>query len=200
MYKPTVLTVHLAAILLAVCAWGLAGCNRSETMPEKPEQTGESAMEIKITSTAFSAGQGIPRQYTGEGKDISPPLSWGGIPAGAKELAMIVDDPDAPTAQPWVHWVIYKMPADTTGLSEGIAASAELSSPAGAAQGKNTAGRIGYHGPMPPPGHGVHHYHFKLYALDSKLQLAAGADKEALLKAMKGHILAQGELIGTYQR
>ena len=113
---------------------------------------------------------------------------------------MIVDDPDAPTAQPWVHWVIYKIAPEVEGLAEGIPADAELSSPAGALQGKNTAGEIGYHGPMPPPGHGVHHYHFKLYALDKQLDLKAGANKQELLAAMEGHILAEGELVGTYQR
>ena len=157
-------------------------------------------MELKIESTAFSAGQAIPRQYSGEGKDISPPLNWRGVSEGVKELAMIVDDPDAPTAKPWVHWVIYKMPVGAGGLSEGMATTTELSSPAGARQGTNTAGKIGYHGPMPPPGHGVHHYHFKLYALDVELDLKAGADKEELLTAMSGHIVAQAELIGTYQR
>ena len=113
---------------------------------------------------------------------------------------MIVDDPDAPTAQPWVHWVIYKIPPDAAGLAEGIPADAQLTSPAGALQGRNTSGDIGYHGPMPPPSHGVHHYHFKLYALNTQVDLKPGADKQALLSAMEGHILAQGELVGTYQR
>ena len=157
-------------------------------------------MTLTIQSSAFAQGQPIPRRYSGQGEDISPPLSWSGIGEGAKELAMIVDDPDAPTAQPWVHWVIYKIPPDAAGLAEGIAADAQLTSPAGALQGRNTSGDIGYHGPMPPPGHGVHHYHFKLYALDTQLDLKAGADKQALLSAMEGHILVRGELVGTYQR
>ena len=157
-------------------------------------------MQLKLESSAFSEGQAIPRQYSGEGEDISPPLSWSGVPEGVKELAMIVDDPDAPTPKPWVHWVIYKIPVGVVGFSEGMATTAELSNPAGARQGRNTAGKIGYHGPMPPPGHGVHHYHFKLYALDVELDLVAGAEKEALLAAMKGQIVAQAELMGTYQR
>ena len=157
-------------------------------------------MTLTIQSSAFAQGQPIPPRYSGEGEDISPPLSWSDIPEAAKELAMIVDDPDAPRPQPWVHWVIYKIPPDAAGLAEGIPADAQLSTPAGAVQGKNTSGDIGYHGPMPPQGHGVHHYHFKLYALNAQVDLKPGADKQALLSAMEGHILAQGELVGTYQR
>ncbi len=157
-------------------------------------------MTLTIQSSAFADGEPIPRRYSGEGQDISPPLSWSDIPEAAKELAMIVDDPDAPRPQPWVHWVIYKIPLEAAGLAEGIPADAELSSPAGALQGRNTSGDIGYHGPMPPPGHGLHHYYFKLYALDTQLSLKSDADKQALLSAMEGHILAQGELVGSYQR
>ncbi len=186
----------LAAVLLVVLLCGFVGCDRSDQQDAK----GESAMKLSIQSTAFGEGQPIPRLYTGEGEDISPPLSWSDIPTSAKELAMIVDDPDAPRPQPWVHWVIYKIPADALGLAKGIPTDAELSSPAGALQGSNTSGDIGYHGPMPPPGHGVHHYYFKLYALDTQLDLKAGANKQALLTAMEGHILAKGELVGTYQR
>jgi Raf kinase inhibitor-like YbhB/YbcL family protein len=149
-------------------------------------------MTIPITSSAFQAGGRIPSKHTGEGADVSPALAWSGVPPGAKELALICDDPDAPTPSPWVHWVAYKLPADTSGLKEG--------SSGGALEGKNDFGRNSYGGPMPPRGHGVHHYHFKLYALDTPITLKAGATKEQLLKAMKGHILAEGELIGTYER
>jgi Raf kinase inhibitor-like YbhB/YbcL family protein len=115
---------------------------------------------------------------------------------------LIVDDPDAPIAEPWVHWVIYKIPGSATGLKEGIPRQEKLDDPKGALQGKNTwpSGNLGYRGPAPPRGHGVHHYHFKLYALDAELDLKPGLDKKALLAAMAGHILAQGELIGTFQR
>jgi Raf kinase inhibitor-like YbhB/YbcL family protein len=160
-------------------------------------------MAIEITSTAFNNGEPIPKQYTGEGADVSPPLAWSGVPDGTKELAMICDDPDAPTPEPWVHWVIYKMPANTAALLEGVDTAAQLSQPAGAAQGKNSwpSGQtIGYRGPMPPPGHGVHHYFFKLYALDAELSLEPGTDKKALLQAMEGHVLDQGQLMGTYER
>jgi len=157
-------------------------------------------MSITLISRAFDHNQPIPRRHTGEGEDISPALGWSNLPAGTKELALICDDPDAPRPEPWVHWIIYKIPADTQGLSEGIAKSSQLSEPAGAVQGENSWGRIGYGGPMPPPGHGVHRYFFKLYALDTALDLEPGAGKDALLKAMSGHILTEGELIGTYQR
>ena len=155
-------------------------------------------MKLTITSKAFADGQSIPAKYTEDGQDVSPPLAWSDVPPGTKELALIVDDPDAPTAQPWVHWVIYKIPADVTELAEGIATKGELSAPAAALQGKNSWGSIGYRGPAPPSG--VHHYHFKLYALGAELNLTSGAGKDALLAAMKPHILAEGKLIGTYKR
>ena len=158
-------------------------------------------MPITLTSTAFDAGQTIPKPQTGDGEDISPQLRWSDLPGGMKELALIVDDPDAPRAEPWVHWVIYNIPATESGLPEHVPNSPTLSSaPAGANQGKNSWGTIGYRGPASPPGHGVHHYHFKLYALDASLPLEPGLTKKELLKAMAGHILAEGELIGTYQR
>ena len=197
-------------------AWGLAlacvglaalaGCEKKGDKPQKttaskstsvPEDT---AMTITISSTAFSHNEPIPRKHTGEGEDVSPALAWSGIPEGTMELALIMDDPDAPRPEPWVHWVIYKLPPTLTGLPEGVPQTPTLGEPAGAVQGNNTWPAIGYRGPMPPPGHGVHHYHFKLYALDAALDVQPGLDKKQLLAKMKGHILAEGELIGTYQR
>ncbi|MEN6451756.1 MAG: YbhB/YbcL family Raf kinase inhibitor-like protein [Thermoguttaceae bacterium] len=160
-------------------------------------------MAIQVTSSAFVQGQPIPKKYTGEGADVSPPLAWANVPAGAKELVLICDDPDAPVAEPWVHWVIYKIPATVTSLPEGVARKDKPSDPAGAVQGKNSwpAGEnIGYRGPMPPPGHGVHHYHFKVYALDTTVDAAPGLDKKAVLAKIRGHVLAEGELMGTYER
>lgn len=148
---------------------------------------------MKIESSAFNDGEAIPKKFTGEGDDVSPALSWSGAPDGTKEFALICDDPDAPVAEPWVHWVVYKIPAGTTSLPEGSAA--------GAKEGVNGFGNTGYGGPMPPPGHGTHHYHFKLYALDEPLSISeAGASKAEVLKAMEGHILDQTELVGTYSR
>lgn len=160
-------------------------------------------MAIEVSSPAFSQGQQIPKKYTGEGQDISPPLSWSGLPEGTNELVLICDDPDAPTAEPWVHWVIYKIPATATGLPEGIEKKARLKDPPGVLQGKNSwpSGQtIGYRGPMPPPNHGRHRYYFKLYALEAKLVSEPGRDKAAILEEIKGHVLAEGHLMGTYER
>ena len=160
-------------------------------------------MTVSVTSTAFAQGQAIPKKYTGEGEDISPPVAWSDLPEGTKELALICDDPDAPTAEPWVHWVIYKVPATVASLAEGVPRKPRLSEPAGAVQGKNSwpeGKNIGYGGPMPPQGHGVHHYYFKLYALDAVLDLEPGLDKKALLEKIDGHVLAEGVLMGTYER
>ena len=184
----------------ALCITSRLGCDRTrETAQDTSQKEGAIMTGLILQSEAFSQNQTVPRKYSGEGDDVSPPLTWSGLPDGTKELALIMDDPDAP-AGTWVHWVIYKIPADAEGLSEGISTSMQVSSPAGALQGKNSWNKIGYGGPAPPPGHGLHHYHFKLYALDVKLNLDPGASKQALLGAMQGHILAQGELVGTYQR
>jgi Raf kinase inhibitor-like YbhB/YbcL family protein len=157
-------------------------------------------VSLIIRSPAFSNGQPIPRRHTGDGEDLSPPLSWSGIPASARELAMIVDDPDAPTKEPWVHWVIYLLKPTEEGLVEGVPPVISPSFPAGAIQGKNSWGSVGYRGPAPPKGHGVHRYFFKLYAFDRPLNLPEGLDKKGLLKAIEGHIVDQAELLGTYQR
>jgi Raf kinase inhibitor-like YbhB/YbcL family protein len=161
---------------------------------------GEKKMTIQLTSTAFTQGHPIPKKHTGEGEDLSPPLIWSNLPEKTKELALICDDPDAPRPEPWVHWVVYKIPAGAKGLPEGVPRKSRLKEPAGVLQGVDTSGGTGYHGPMPPPGHGVHHYHFKLYALDAPLEAEPGLEKKALLEKIEGHILAEGELMGTYKR
>lgn len=153
-------------------------------------------MNLRITCTAFAEGQPIPDKYTCAGPDVSPPLAWSGAPAGTKNFALIADDPDAPMGT-WVHWVIYNLPPTATALAENTPPAKEF--PDGAKQGVNDFGKIGYGGPCPPPGK-PHHYHFKIYALDTTLALKPGATKKELLKAMDGRVLAQGELIGTYQR
>jgi Raf kinase inhibitor-like YbhB/YbcL family protein len=147
---------------------------------------------ITLTSAAFAANAVIPQKYTGEGEDISPPLSWSGIPQGTKALARICEDPDAPQPTPWVHWVAYNIPPTQTGLPEN--AQDRL------VQGRNDFGKSGYGGPMPPQGHGVHHYHFRLCAVDAPMEAGPGLTKDQLLDAMRGHILAEGELVGTYER
>ena len=157
-------------------------------------------MEIKITSPAFANNQPIPRKYTGEGEDVSVPLRWSGAPRETREFALICDDPDAPQLEPWVHWLMYKMPGGTTELPEAVPPERTLQAPPGAMQGINSFKKIGYGGPMPPKGHGVHHYHFKLYALNTSLTVQPGIDKKALLAAMKGAVIAEGEIVGTYER
>jgi Raf kinase inhibitor-like YbhB/YbcL family protein len=153
-------------------------------------------MKIELTSSAFREGETIPKQYTGDSKDISPPLKWGEPPAGSKSLALIADDPDAPK-KTWVHWVLFNLPAQTRELKEGVSKDEKLAD--GAKQGKTDFGTVGYGGPAPPAGK-PHRYYFKLYALDTTLDLAAGATKADLEKAMKGHIVAEGQLMGTYKR
>jgi Raf kinase inhibitor-like YbhB/YbcL family protein len=157
---------------------------------------GGDAMAMKLASSAFDAGGMIPEKYSCKGEDMSPRLSWEGVPAGTKSLALINDDPDAPMGT-WVHWVLYDLPPDTKELSERIPATDAL--PNGAKQGRNSWGRVGYGGPCPPPGP-AHRYYFKLYALDQKLNLPAKLAKEELLKKMEGHILGQAELMGKFKR
>ena len=153
-------------------------------------------MSIQITSTAFAEGGSIPSQYACDGVNVSLPLAWTGIPEGTKSLALIGDDPDAPS-RVFVHWVVYNLPPGTTSLPEGIPASEAV--PGGGIQGKNDFGRIGYGGPCPPRGT-THRYFFKLYALNVELTLPPGASKTDVLRAMEGHILAEGQLMGTYKR
>ena len=159
-------------------------------------------MKLTVRSRAFENGQRIPVKHTADGADVSPALSWSDVPAEAKELALICDDPDAPRPEPWVHWVICKLPASLTGLPEGVPRQAALREPAGALQGRNSwpSGNIGYRGPAPPKGHGVHHYRFTLYALDAALEPSAELTKDELLEKMRGHVIAEGTLVGTYER
>ncbi len=164
---------------------------------------------MKLTSTAFNDGDSIPETYTGAGADVSPALAWSDVPAETKSIAIICDDPDAPSranprpAGPWVHWVIYNIADDVSGLSDAVPRTAEPTAPAGCRQGVNDFDNdnIGYRGPMPPPGSGPHRYFFKIFALDTVLDLeSAQAAKKSLLDSMQGHILAEGQLMGTFER
>jgi Raf kinase inhibitor-like YbhB/YbcL family protein len=156
-------------------------------------------MGLVLTSAAFAALGAIPTLHTCEGQDVSPPLAWTGVPAGAKSLVLIVDDPDAPDPKApkttWVHWVLYNLPATAAGLAEGIASTAL---PRGTREGQNDWKRTGYSGPCPPIGR--HRYFHKLYALDALLPDLGPATKADVEAAMKGHVLAQAELVGTYQK
>jgi len=151
---------------------------------------------MQLTSTAFNEGGVIPSRFTCDGEDLSPQLAWSGAPAGMQALALICDDPDA-LAGTWVHWVLFNLPNTVTSLPEGVPPNPAVEG--GASHGANSWGRIGYRGPCPPGG--THRYFFKLYALDSQL---AGLDNRSTAKdveaAMQGHVLAQAQLMGRYQR
>jgi len=147
-------------------------------------------MSMEIKSDAFASGQSIPAKYTCTGKNISPALTWSNSPSGTQSFALIVDDPDAP-AGTWVHWVLYNIPSDTNSLQESADTGAMSA-------GKNSSGHMRYDGPCPPSG--THRYFFKLYALDTVISLLPGATREQVLREMDGHILAQGELMGTFSK
>jgi len=180
----------------------VCGCKKEkkETVAAQDSSTGSpqeggSKMAITITSSAFNEGGMIPAKYTCDGRNISPPLKWEDAPAGTKSFALIGDDPDAPVGV-WVHWVMWNIPADVKELGENVEPKGDL--PNGSKQGITDFRRPGYGGPCPPSG--THRYYFKLYALDTMLDLAGSATKADLLKAMKGHILAEGQLMGKYKR
>ena len=153
-------------------------------------------MSFQISSSAFSPSQTIPKKFTCDGFDVSPALSWNEPPSGTETFALIADDPDAPVGT-WVHWVLFDLPSAARSLEEGVPKQEQLSN--GARQGRNDFKKVGYGGPCPPPGK-PHRYFFKLYALDTQLNLPSAATKAELERAMKGHILAQAELIGRYGR
>jgi len=176
------------ALLLAGLA--TAGCS------QEPKSATGLVAKIQLTSTAFADGQPVPVKYTADALDISPPLAWANAPADTKSFALIVVDPDAPSGD-WTHWLIYDLPPTTTSLAEDQLKVPQLHN--GAKQGLNDFKKTGYGGPAPPPGK-MHHYYFKLYALDAMTGLPPGATKADLLKAMDGHLLGEGRLMGTCQR
>lgn len=178
--------LHHWNLLLAV-AISITACQ-----PQPSELPGEegAAMSIKVSSEAFAAEEMIPKKYTCDGDDLSPPLSWSGVPETTLSLALIADDPDAP-AGTWVHWVLYNLPPELTSLPQGVQAIG--------VEGINGFRRSGYGGPCPPRGT-THRYFFKLYGLDTQLDLSPGASKAQVEKAMDGHTLAQGQLMGKYRR
>ncbi|MCC6728984.1 MAG: YbhB/YbcL family Raf kinase inhibitor-like protein [Chthonomonadales bacterium] len=184
-----------ALALGAAAAAPLGGCSRGGDSPAAPPAIagpgGRPAASLSVASSAFAGGEPIPAQYTCDGANVSPPLRWSGVPAKARSLALVCDDPDAPSGT-WVHWVIYGVAPDAPGMPEAAPVAA-------ARQGVNDFGKVSYGGPCPPPGD-PHRYHFRLYALDEALSLRPGASRAELDGAMRGHVLAQGELIGTYGR
>jgi len=177
-----ILSLGFLVMLLAACA----------QTPDATLTPPAGAVPIRLTSPAFNSDQPIPVEYSCQGSNHSPELNWEGIPADTQSLALIMDDPDAPGGT-YVHWVLANIPAGESGLAAGQAA------PAGAVQGTNSSRRSGYTGPCPPAGK-THHYIFTLYAVDQVLSLEPAPDKAGLLTALEGHILATGQLVGTYQR
>jgi Raf kinase inhibitor-like YbhB/YbcL family protein len=177
-------------LTLALCA--VPGCRQRAA----DSQPGGAPMSLQVTSTAFKEGETIPKQYTGDGADKSPPLRWSDPPDGTKSFALICEDPDAPR-RTFVHWVLFNVPAKARELPEGVPARETLDD--GSKQGKNDFGDLGFGGPSPPKGK-PHRYYFKLYALDTTLDLPAGATAEQVRSAMSGHVLAEGQLMGRYQR
>ncbi len=152
------------------------------------------AASFPVTSPAFAAGAAIPLRHSAYGDGLSPALSWSGLPAETRSVALMMEDPDARSARPYVHWLAWNIDPAAGGVPEGVTAE---NRPAGLRQGRNTRGRTGYFGPR-PPGSQPHHYHFQLFALDAPLDLADGAGREALLAAMRGHVIASGELVGLF--
>ena len=180
-------------IVLSTWPW-LALQPASAASGSTPE--GGGAMAFTLTTTAFSPGGEIPKKHSCDAADLSPALAWSGMPAGTQTFALIADDPDAPVGT-WTHWVIWNIPAKQTGLAENVLKTDALAD--GTRQGRNDFRRIGYGGPCQPPGK-PHRYFFRLYALDSKLDLRAGSSRGELERAMSGHVLAQAEVMGKYGR
>jgi Raf kinase inhibitor-like YbhB/YbcL family protein len=205
---------RIVSVLAAVALAG--GCGRAQPMKEadvahqqqpqhSPEaltlgriQPREPAVGVELLSEAIGVDGAIDLRHTAYGDNLSPPLRWTPI-EGAGAYAIVLEDPDAPRETPFVHWLIWNIPGEATSLPEGVPNNAELVSPQGARQGRNDNGSEGYFGPHPPAGHGVHHYHIQIFALDGPLGLHAGADLRTLTNAMKGRVLADGELIGTFE-
>lgn len=216
MIKPrllaTPLAVLVAASLCSACGnHGAQGSGASEDAMEhhaRPDTSDRIAInQLKasvaagpeVTSSAFQDGGPIPEQYSDYGGKVSPPLAWTAT-QGAKSWALIVEDPDAPKAEPFVHWVAWDIPGGTTSLPEGLPGDAHIAQPSGMRQGKNGSGAIGWYGPHPPQNDPPHHYHFQVFALDVPgLSLGEKTDRKALVKAMEGHVIADAELIGLYQ-
>ena len=154
---------------------------------------------ISVASAAFAPGTSIPLRHAKHGENLSPPLSWPEVPDATVSVAVLCEDPDAPGTEPFVHWVLFGLSPATKSLPEGIPEGATA---AGFGQGRNSYGNLRYDGPAPPPEHGVHHYHFQVFALDMSLTPhdATPLDRDGLARAMSGHVLAAGELVGTYER
>lgn len=180
--------------ILLMLPFVFCGCEKEEKPSDSVREEAEK-MTIKVTSPAFEEGGMIPYKYTSDGENVSPPLKWEAVPNGTKCIALISDDPDAPMGT-WVHWVMWNIPVDVRELAENVPPDVDLLD--GSRQGVTDFGRHGYGGPSPPSG--THRYYFKIYALDTKLDVPSSSKKADLLKAMEGHVIAEGQLMGKYKR
>ena len=191
MRSPTLL-LCLLALACSDDGGAAGGQDRHALAAGRPETL--AAATFEVTSPAFPAGGAIPLRHSAYGEGVSPALAWSGLPSGTRSVALMMEDPDATSQRPFVHWLAWNIDPSARGLAEGIAADAS-----GLVQGRNGRRANGYFGPR-PPGTQPHHYHFQLFALDVPLDLPAGADREALLAAMNGHVLGRGELVGLFTR
>jgi Raf kinase inhibitor-like YbhB/YbcL family protein len=181
-------------IALVVC-----GCTNEGKLASHADAA-DGLSGLRVNSPAFANGKAIPKKYTVDGANVSPPLAWGEGPTQTKGFVLIVEDPDVRGKEPFVHWIVYAIPATQTSLSEGASSvTVQQASLGTAKEGKNSKGLMSYVGPEPAPGK-PHHYVFQVFAVDAPLDLAAGATKKQVLEEMKGHVLTQGEVVGTYQR
>jgi Raf kinase inhibitor-like YbhB/YbcL family protein len=185
----------LIAMLILFAAFNSPAAS-AQNRQSSNRTSGRTAMTIQLSTNSFKPGGTIPTKFSCSGADVSPQLSWSTPPPATKSLALIVDDPDAP-AGTWNHWLLYNLPPSIHELAENQPRTAELSN--GAPQGKNDFGKIGYNGPCPPPGK-PHRYFFRLYALDTKLDLKSGADRKTVDQAIEGHVVAEGEFMGSFGR
>jgi len=178
---------------------GSAGPGAEDILFDRPEATAPNTLNVQ--SSAFPPDGPIPDRFSDYFGKVSPPLTWSPLPPEAKSVAVVVEDPDAPRPnKPFLHWLAYNLPTSATALPEDVPKRGRLDEPAGALQGKNGSGTVGYFGPRPPPGHGPHHYHFQVFAMDCTLDLGPGATRKQLLDAMSGHVVSRGRVMGTYEK
>jgi Raf kinase inhibitor-like YbhB/YbcL family protein len=189
-------------ILALVLAFVVAGCGHAspgsaEGLIIRQVASRAPGAMIAISSGAVGPDQGINRRNTGYGANLSPPVSWQPV-AGAADYVLVIQDPDAQGPTPFVHWMIWNIPGGTRALGQGLPPAPVLAAPRGAIQGHNDTGGVGYFGPRPPAGTGLHHYHLQIFALDAPIQLGPDADLPALAGAMRGHVIAEGDLVGVF--
>lgn len=188
-----------ASLLLAGTSVPRASSAQDSRANMTPVKLGAPAASMKVTSKTFATDAAIPEKHSGYSQSVSPDLQWSGAPPTTRTFALVMEDPDAKAMapEPFVHWIAYNIPALTMSLPEGVPTAADIK---GGMQGVNGTKANGYFGPRPPAGDPPHHYHFQVFALDAELPLKAGANKAALIDAMKGHVVGWGELVGTYKR